>query len=143
MREIIALEEQRFAGGPRQSVGEAITEIEPRRVSAALAEIPIGFTRDPRLSLGHRFDDKLRLPQQILKASAGNGIAACLDKGRGSTKLAAEMRRREAASIAFAQPGASGSSRRIAISAEVSTITAAVRARRIASRRDRRIGTAP
>jgi hypothetical protein len=45
-----------------------------------------------------------------------------------STKLAAEMGRWDAASIAFAQVIASGSSRRIAISAEPSMIVAASRA---------------
>jgi hypothetical protein len=45
-----------------------------------------------------------------------------------STKLAAEMRRWDAASIAFAQVIASGSSRRIAISAEPSMIVTASRA---------------
>jgi len=83
VHEIIALEEQRLAGCPRQSIGEAVTEIEPRRMSAAFAEIPVGVTRDPCLSLGHRFDDKLRLPHEILKASAGNRITARIDDDRG------------------------------------------------------------
>src|SRR4051812_19668938 len=53
-----------------------------------------------------------------------------------STKLAAEMRRTPAPSIAIAQVCASGSSRRIAIIAEVSRITGAILVRHKGDRHD-------
>jgi hypothetical protein len=57
-------------------------------------------------------------------------------------KLAAEMRRRDAVSIARAQAAASGSSHKIAISADVLMIAAAGRAHHTADRRDRLFETA-
>jgi hypothetical protein len=66
-------------------------------VTAAPAKIAICLARYPRLELGNRFDDQLRLLDEI------------------------------AVSMASAQAAASGSSRRIAISADVSMIIAATR----------------
>src|SRR5204863_9947249 len=59
------------------------------------------------------------------------------------TKLAADRRRTALFSIACAQDDASGSSRRIAISADVSTIIELIRVRHKGGHHDRRNGTAP
>ncbi len=44
MGEVIALKEQSLAAVSGQGVGEAVAEIGPRRMTAALAEVPIRLT---------------------------------------------------------------------------------------------------
>src|SRR5262249_43956665 len=124
-------------------IGKAIAEIQLCRMAAAFAEIAISLSRNSRLRFSDRLDNHLRLFDQVIEAPAGNGIAACVDDERGFDEIGAETRRSALLSIARAQAPASGSSRRIAISAEVSTITGAIRACRTVDLRDPRIGTAP
>ena len=53
--EILPFEEHRFAGEPGEGIGEAVSEIQPRRV-AALTEVEEGLAREMRLLDGERFD---------------------------------------------------------------------------------------
>src|SRR5574341_704361 len=77
--EIPTLEEQRLSCNLCERVGEAVAEIQFRRVSTASAEITVVVTRDPRLRLGDRVNGNLCFLQQIVNAAAGNGIAAAID----------------------------------------------------------------
>jgi hypothetical protein len=70
-----------FAG-----VGKAITEIQPCRMSAALAEIPSG-TRESCLNFGDRFDEDSRRSEQVIKATAHDWVAAAIDDRRGFNKI--------------------------------------------------------
>ena len=79
MREIITLEQQRLARGPRKGVGKATPEIQPRWMPAASTEIPVGFARDPCLGFGNWLDDKLGFFDEIVKAAAGDRIAASVN----------------------------------------------------------------
>ena len=45
----------------------------------AAAEIPVGFTRDPCLGVGNWLDDKLGFFDEIVKAAAGDRIAASVN----------------------------------------------------------------
>ena len=112
-------------------------------MTAAQAKIAICLARYPRLGLGNRFDDQLRLLDEIVKAAAGDRVRLPSMTIAASTKFAAEMRRWGAASMASAHAAASGSSRRIAISADVSMIIAATRSHHKAGHRDRLYGRAP
>src|SRR5262249_4910030 len=67
------LEQQRLSCRARQGISKAVAEIQPRRVTAAPAEVAIGFARDPRLDFGDRFDDQLRLVDEVIKTAAGDG----------------------------------------------------------------------
>jgi hypothetical protein len=46
LRKIVALEQQRLAASAGERVGEAVAEIQARRMPGALAEITIGGARD-------------------------------------------------------------------------------------------------
>jgi Transposase len=81
--EIIALEQYRFASHLSQGIGEAIPEIQTRRMSAPLAEIAVGFAGNPRLGLSNRLNDELCLSEEIVKPSARNGISASIDDNCG------------------------------------------------------------
>ena len=48
-REVVALEEQRLAAGDRECVGEAVAEVEPRRMSRAPPEATVRLTSDGQL----------------------------------------------------------------------------------------------
>jgi hypothetical protein len=141
--EIGTFEQQGFAPCSREGIGETIPEIYSRSVPAAPAEIPIGFARDPRLRLGNGLDDQLRLADEIVKTAADDRITASVKNYGSFEEISRRDERSDAASIALAQAVAAGSSRRIAISAEVSMIIAASRAHRKADRRDRQIGVVP
>jgi hypothetical protein len=62
-----------------QGVGEAIPEIQTRRMPAALAEIAVGFAGNSCLGLGNRLDNELCLSEEIVKPSARDGIPAFID----------------------------------------------------------------
>jgi hypothetical protein len=82
VREVSALEQQWLARDPRQRVGKAISEIQPRRMPASFAKIPIRLPRDPCLHLRDRLDFKLRLSHEIIKAPAGNRVVTGVDDNR-------------------------------------------------------------
>ena len=70
MSKIVTLEQDWLTHRLCKSVGEAVAEIQPRRVSAALAEIPIRFARNPRLGLGNRLDAQRRFAEEIVPVTA-------------------------------------------------------------------------
>ena len=74
VHKIVAFEQKRLAHCVRQGVSEAVAEIQPRRVTAAPAKIAICLARYPRLDLGNRFDDQLRLLDEIVIAAAGDRV---------------------------------------------------------------------
>lgn len=50
--EVVTHGQQRHAPLPGQCISEAVTEVEPGRMAAALAEIAVGIARDACLALG-------------------------------------------------------------------------------------------
>ena len=112
-------------------------------MTAAPAKIAICLARYPRLDLGNRFDDQLRLLDEIVKAAAGDRVPASVNDDCGFDKIRSRNAAMGVASMASAQAAASGSSRRIAISADVSMIIAATRSHHKAGHRDRLYGRAP
>ena len=76
MDEIIPLKQDRFTSHLGQGVGEAIPKVQTGRVPAALSEITVGFSSNPRLSFGHRFGYELSLPTKIVKPPARDRISA-------------------------------------------------------------------
>src|SRR5207244_3656229 len=83
MAEVVSLEQQRFSGGLRQGVCEAISEVEAGLVAAALPEIAIGVPGDTSLVVCHRFDPQLCDIDQLIEAPAGDGVAARVDDDGG------------------------------------------------------------
>jgi hypothetical protein len=81
--EVVSLEQQCFSGGLRQGIREAVAEVEAGCVAAALPEIAIGVPGDTSLVMGHRFDTQLRDIDELIKAPAGDRIAARVDDDRG------------------------------------------------------------
>src|SRR5260370_14162910 len=81
MPKIVPLEQDWLAHRPCKSVGEAVAEIQPCRVPAALAEIPIRFARDPRLGLRNRLDAHPPFADEIVKPPARNPIPAPVNYG--------------------------------------------------------------
>jgi hypothetical protein len=110
-------------------------------MATAFAEIAVGLSRNSSLGFGYRLNDDLRLSDEVVEAAAGDRLASMMSAV--STKLAADTRRIALLSIADAQALASGSSRRMAISADVSTIIEVSRVDRKAGRHSRRIEAAP
>jgi len=112
-------------------------------MATAFAKIAASFPRNPSLGFGHRLNDNLRLMEEFVETPAGDGIKRLASMmTAASTKFAADVRRTKPFSIARAQASASGSLRRIAISADVSTNIWAVRVRHKVVPHDLRSGTA-
>ena len=61
MGEVAALEEERLGLVLGKRIGEAIAQVELRRMAAAFAEIAIGVPCDSSLEFGHGLNDDLRL----------------------------------------------------------------------------------
>ena len=57
-------------------------------MTATLPEIAIGLSRNSSLCLSDRLDNYLRLSHKVIKAPAGNGIAACVYKERSFDEIA-------------------------------------------------------
>ena len=74
MGEVIALEQQWLARDPGEGIGEAIAEIQPRRMAASFAEIPVRLPRDPCLRLRDGLDFELCLSHEIIKAPTGDRV---------------------------------------------------------------------
>src|ERR1700730_7408055 len=117
-------------------------EIEPRRVTATLPEIAIGLSRNSSLCLSDRLDNCLCLLHEFIEPPASNGIAACIYEKRSFDKIAGRHTA-HCVSIVRAHSCASGSSRGMAMSADVSTIIAATRVRHTAGKHGARTETAP
>src|SRR5580704_12325425 len=81
MPEIVSLEQDRLAHRLCKCVGETVTEIQRRSVSAALAEIPIRLASNPRLGLGNRLDAQTRFAEKFVKSPARNRIPAPVNHG--------------------------------------------------------------
>ena len=61
--EVVPFEEERFAGHLRECIGEAVTEVQPSRVSA-LSKIRIRLSCNVRLFLGDGFDGDISASKQ-------------------------------------------------------------------------------
>jgi hypothetical protein len=83
--EVVALKQNWFARRLGQGVGEAVSEIQPGRMSAALTEITVGLARNPRLGFVNRLDDEPCLPEEIVKPSARYRISAPINNDAAST----------------------------------------------------------
>jgi len=103
-------------------------------MSAALTEIAIGLACNSRLSFGDWFNGNVRFSDKKRRLAIGSRLPSI--NSADSTKLAADKRRIGFLSIARAQSFA-GSSRRIAISADVSMIFGEVLGHRKVAHRDR------
>jgi hypothetical protein len=112
-------------------------------VTAAPAKIAISLARYPRLDLGNRFDGQLRLLDEIVKAAAGDRVPASVDDDCGFDKIRSRNAAMGSCLDGFGAGRRLGSSRRIAISADVSMIIAASRSHHKAGQRDRLYGRAP
>jgi hypothetical protein len=112
-------------------------------MATAFAEIAVGLSRNSSLGFGYRLNDDLRLSDEIVEAAAGDRITARVNDERCFNEVGGDTRRIALLSIADAQALASGSSRRMAISADVSTIIEVSRVDRKAGRHSRRIEAAP
>ena len=76
MPKIVSFEQDWLAHRLGKSVGETVTEIQASRMSAALAEIPICFARNPRLGLGNWLDAQPRFAEEFVKPPARDRIPA-------------------------------------------------------------------
>jgi len=131
------LNQQWLVHRTRQGIGKAVAKVQPCGMPAATIEVPMGFACDSCLGLSHRLDNELGLPDEIVKAAANDLVTACIDDDWGFDEIG---RRDAAVRCGFNRSRTacpSGSSRRIAISADVSMITAAGRAYHRGGRRDR------
>ena len=111
-------------------------------MATAFAEIAVGLSRNSSLGFGYRLNDDLRLSDEIVEAAAGDRITARVNDERCFNEVGGRYSA-VLLSIADAQALASGSSRRMAISADVSTIIEVSRVDRKAGRHSRRIEAAP
>jgi hypothetical protein len=80
--EVVVRKQNWFPRRLGQGVGEAVPEIQLGRMSAALTEITVGLASNARLGFVNRLDDKLCLPEEIVKPSARNRISAPIDNDR-------------------------------------------------------------
>ena len=55
-------------------------------MSAAFAEVPVGFPRNPGLLFGNGFDQELPDTKEVVEAAAGDRVAAPVDHNRGLEK---------------------------------------------------------
>jgi hypothetical protein len=83
VREIVTFEQQRFTCELCKRIGKAIAEIQLGRMAAAFAEIAIGLPCNSSLGFGHRFNNDLRLFDEVIEASAGDRVTACVYEDRG------------------------------------------------------------
>ena len=83
MGEVISLEQQRFSGGLRKGVREAVPEVQAGLVAATLPEITVGVPGDPSLVVCHRLDLQLSSIDQLVETAAGDRVAARVDHHRG------------------------------------------------------------
>jgi hypothetical protein len=115
VREIVTFEQQRFTCELCKRIGKAIAEIQLGRMAAAFAEIAIGLPCNSSLGFGHRFNNDLRLFDEVIEASAGDRVTACVYEDRGFHEISGG----HTAGSAILDRTRAGSSRRIAISADV------------------------
>jgi len=83
LRKIVSLVQQGLAGCARQRVGEAVTEVEPRGIAAALAEIAIGLAGDLRMALRHRLDPDAGHGDEIVESTAEDRVPVGIDHDGG------------------------------------------------------------
>src|ERR1700724_2399218 len=81
MPEIIPLEQDRLAHRLCERIGGTVTEIQRRRVSTSLAEIPIRLASNPRLGLCNRLDAQPCFAKEIVKPPARNRIPTPINYG--------------------------------------------------------------
>ena len=76
MGEIVPLEQQGFVPALCECVGEAVAEVELRRVAAAPAEVPVRCPGHLHLLGRDRLQDESGLGHEIVDLSTGDRIAA-------------------------------------------------------------------
>jgi hypothetical protein len=86
VREITTFEQQRFTICLGQRIGETVAEIQPCRMSAAFAKIPVGLTCDFRLYFRDRFDPQFRRCDELIKSPSGDRIGSRLRIRRSSRR---------------------------------------------------------
>jgi hypothetical protein len=127
--EIVALEQQWFIARGRQRVGEAVAIVESGRM-AAPAETPPGAARQVGLLGVHPEDFDLRPVQPQIEFPTAGIAKTRLDDEVVSRNVAADMSRTGSSAILPSNSAASGSSNRMAATAEVSiTISLLTRVR--------------
>jgi hypothetical protein len=85
--EVITFEEQRFTHDLGECVGEAIPEVQLRRMSTAFAKITVGITRNARLSFRYRFYNHIGLSHEVIEAATCHRISAPIDDDRGFDEI--------------------------------------------------------
>jgi hypothetical protein len=88
---IITFKQQRLALILGERISEAIAKIQPSRIAAALAEIPVGFTGDLRLLLGDGLDDDACLGNGFIEPAAGDRVPADASKSSRQAILAVQQ----------------------------------------------------
>src|ERR1035438_4302730 len=81
LSEVVSFEKKRLASEFGEGIGEAVTEIEPRRM-AALAEVVEGLAREMRLLNRHRFDHNANATKQCVTLLGGLNAELTLDDNR-------------------------------------------------------------
>src|SRR5215469_6116523 len=72
--EVVAFEQQRFSRLGSQRVREAVAEVQPGWVAAALAKIPVGVSGDPRLRGSDGFHAQGGLSHELVETTTGDGV---------------------------------------------------------------------
>src|ERR1700722_13498780 len=87
MNKIVPLKQKSFTRCLCKSVGEAIAEVQARSVSAPLAEVPISFARDARLSFRNWLNVYLGCTEEIVEATTRNRIPVGINHGGRFQKI--------------------------------------------------------
>jgi hypothetical protein len=141
VREITVSEQQRFTSFSRKRIGKTVAEIQLGWMPAAFPEISVGVSRNLRLNFRNGLNGDACFSNEIIKPPRRYRVAAGVDHNCGFNKI-----NRTDGSLhqqSRAQDIASGSSRRMAMIADVSMIILEVRDRHRAFCHDRQCGTAP
>jgi hypothetical protein len=100
VHKIVSLEQQRLPRCTGQGVSEAVPKFSRAGWLLPPAKIAIGFSSDPRLHFGNRFDDELRLVDEVVNSLTRSSKRRLATGSRdpsitiaASTKFAADTRR--------------------------------------------------
>lgn len=81
--EVVALEEDGFAGGAGEGVREAVAEVEVGGVAAAPAKVSVGLAGDARLLGGDGLDADAEPVEQIIETATEQGVFPAVDDDVG------------------------------------------------------------
>ncbi|HXY77908.1 MAG TPA: hypothetical protein VEH47_03795, partial [Candidatus Acidoferrales bacterium] len=87
MYKIMTFKQQGLAFILGERISEAIAKVQPSRMAAAFAEIPVGLTRDSRLRLGYGLNVDACLFDEFIEPAAGNRIPATIDNDSGFKEI--------------------------------------------------------